>query len=88
MNRSQLSFRGRENLVKPLYPDSTLPAGSGGLGAVHIFANGANDLFSLRFTIGILRDVARVIGQGTFGRGRLAINAPCFKGDGDFGNGC
>ena len=26
-----------------------MPAGSGGLGAVHVFSNGANDLFPLRF---------------------------------------
>jgi len=76
------------NLVEPLCPAASLLAGSFGLGAVHVFTNGANDLFSLRFTTRILWDVARVIGQGTLGRSRLAINAPCFKGNSDFGNGC
>ena len=71
-----------------MYPAAPLFAGSLGLVAVHVFANGANDLFFLHFATRILRDVARVIGQGTLGRGRLAINAPCFKGDGDFRDGC
>ena len=73
-------------LVKSLHPVAALFAGSFYLVAVHAFSNGANDLFPLRFATRILRDVARVIGQGTLGRGRLAINAPCFKGDGDFRN--
>ena len=83
-----MRWGGNLVLIKPLHPAAVLLAGFDGLGAVYIFPYGADNLLFLHFAIHILRDVARVIGQGTLGRGRLSINAPCFKGNRNFGNGC
>ena len=74
-------------LIKPLHPAAVLLAGFDGLGAVYIFPYGADNLLFLHFAIHILRNVPRVIGQGTSGYSRLAIDAPCFKGNGDFRDG-